>query len=134
MNREKTTHLLMAREQRSRREVEMMQNASLEKRGIDEALTQEMRGLNVGVLEGGAYACALRGEGVTRQSCRFPLLLSASFVFFQYLAIPRMLIVTPSVFRHNHRVAPSFPCDECAQMFTLRQQDCDLEQVPSQSR
>lgn len=55
MNRDKTTHLLMAREQRSRREVEMMQNASLEKRGIDENLTQELRGLNVGVHEGDAF-------------------------------------------------------------------------------
>lgn len=41
----------MAREQRSRREVEKAQNASLDERGIDETLTQEMRGLNVRSLE-----------------------------------------------------------------------------------
>lgn len=46
-NRARTAHLLMAREQRSRREVENAQNASLNERGIDDTLTQEMRGLNV---------------------------------------------------------------------------------------
>ncbi|CBN78576.1 Hypothetical leucine rich repeat protein [Ectocarpus siliculosus] len=46
LNREKTTHLLMAREQRSRREVEKARNASLSDRGIDDTLAQEIRGLN----------------------------------------------------------------------------------------
>lgn len=48
MNRARTTNLLMVREQRSRLEVEKAQSASLDERGIDETLTQEMRGLNVG--------------------------------------------------------------------------------------
>lgn len=48
INRARTAHLLMAREKRSRLEVEKAQNASLNERGIDESLTQEMRGLNVG--------------------------------------------------------------------------------------
>lgn len=51
LNRARTANLLMAREQRSRREVEKAQNASLDERGIDETLTQEMRGLNVRSLE-----------------------------------------------------------------------------------
>ncbi|CAM9232362.1 unnamed protein product [Ectocarpus fasciculatus] len=46
LNREKTTHLLMMREQRSRQEVEKARNASLSDRGIDDTLAQEIRGLN----------------------------------------------------------------------------------------
>lgn len=38
----------MAREQRTRRDVENAQKASLEERGIDEDLTKEIRSLNVG--------------------------------------------------------------------------------------
>lgn len=40
--------LLMARELRSRREVEKAQNASLEDRGINQGILQDLRGLNVG--------------------------------------------------------------------------------------
>ncbi|CAM9256967.1 unnamed protein product, partial [Hapterophycus canaliculatus] len=47
MNRSRTANLLMVREQRSRLEVQKAQSASLDERGIDETLTQEMRGLNV---------------------------------------------------------------------------------------
>eukprot|EP00903_Cladosiphon_okamuranus_P019455 g17889.t1 len=55
LNRTRTAHLLMAREQRSRREVERAQNASLSERGIDETLTKEMQGLSV--LEQARHPC-----------------------------------------------------------------------------
>lgn len=48
LNRAKTTMLLVAREQRSRREVEKAQNASLEDRGINQGILQDLRGLSVG--------------------------------------------------------------------------------------